>query len=179
MIFGERIRLRAMERADVPLFVPWINDLEVLAGIGMYLPVSLVSEESWFDNMLKGPEAEHPLLIEVKEGEGWVPVGNIAVFGINWRLRSAEIGILIGDKRYWNKGYGTEAMQLILKHGFATLNLHRMYLRVFQTNPRAVRAYEKAGFVHEGVQRQAEFRGGKYVDVLMMSVLVEEWQARQ
>jgi RimJ/RimL family protein N-acetyltransferase len=179
MIFGERIRLRAMERADVPLFVPWINDPEVRAGIGMYLPVSLISEESWFENMLKGPEAEHPLMIEVKEGEGWVPIGNIAVFGINWRLRSSEIGILIGDRSYWNKGFGTEAMQLILKHGFETLNLHRMYLRVFQTNPRAVRAYEKAGFVHEGVQRQAEFRDGKYVDVLMMSVLVEEWQARQ
>jgi RimJ/RimL family protein N-acetyltransferase len=119
------------------------------------------------------------LLIEVKEGEGWVPVGNIAVFGINWRLRSAEIGILIGDKRYWNKGYGTEAMQVILKHGFETLNLHRMYLRVFQTNPGAIRAYEKAGFIHEGIQRQAEFRNGQYVDVLMMSVLLEEWQARQ
>lgn len=179
MITGERIRLRAMERTDVPLFVPWLNDPEVRNGISLYLPVSLVGEEAWFENMIKGPADEQPMMIEVRQAESWTPIGNMGIFGINRRVRSAEIGILIGDKNYWNRGYGTEAMRMILQHGFDTLNLNRLFLRVYRTNPRAIRAYEKAGFVHEGVQRAAEFRDGEYVDILMMSVLRGEWQARQ
>ena len=103
-------------------------------------------------------------------------IGNSGFFNIDWRNRGAELGIVIGDKAYWNKGYGTEVMRLLLHHGFTTLNLHRIFLRVFEGNPRAIRAYEKAGFVHEGRMRQAEFRDGKYLDVLLMSVLRPEWQ---
>jgi RimJ/RimL family protein N-acetyltransferase len=86
------------------------------------------------------------------------------------------LGIFIGDKRYWNKGYGTEVMRLLLRHGFSTLNLNRVFLRVFETNPRAIRSYEKAGFVFEGRMRQAEFIDGKYCDVILMSVLRSEWK---
>ncbi len=86
------------------------------------------------------------------------------------------MGIVIGEKTYWNKGYGTEVIGLLLRHGFTTLNLHRIYLRVFQNNKRAIRAYEKAGFIHEGRQRQAEFQDGKYLDVILMSVLKDEWK---
>jgi RimJ/RimL family protein N-acetyltransferase len=68
-------------------------------------------------------------------------------------------------------------MRLLLKHGFDTLNLNRIYLRVFETNPRAIRAYEKAGFTHEGCQRQAEFKEGRYLDVLVMSILRNEYLA--
>jgi len=82
---------------------------------------------------------------------------------------------LIGDKSYWNQGYGTEALRLLLRVGFETLNLHRIFLRVYETNPRAIRAYEKAGFVQEGRQRQAEFKDGRYIDVLVMSMLVAEY----
>jgi len=66
-------------------------------------------------------------------------------------------------------------MRLLLRHGFATLNLHRIYLRVFEDNPRAIRSYEKAGFVHEGRQRQGEYHEGEFHDVLFMSVLRPEW----
>jgi RimJ/RimL family protein N-acetyltransferase len=85
------------------------------------------------------------------------------------------VGIFIGDKDYWNQGYGSDAMQLLLKYGFNSLNLNRIYLHVFDTNPRAIRAYEKVGFVLEGRLRQDIFLNGSYVDVLMMSVLRSEW----
>jgi RimJ/RimL family protein N-acetyltransferase len=127
--------------------------------------------------MLKRPVEEHPFGLEVKEGEGWLLVGSIGLMAIDWRSRKAEIGIMIGDKRYWNKGYGTEAMRLILQHGFETLNLHRLYLRVFSDNSRAVRAYEKAGFVLEARMRETNFDNGRYRDDLMMSMLRPEWDA--
>jgi diamine N-acetyltransferase len=176
MIYGERIRLRHVERDDLPHFAAWLNDPEVRLGLGMYLPISNTEEENWFSDLLKRSGEEQPLVIEVNRDGVWQMVGNSGFFKFDWRNRSAELGILIGDKSYWNQGYGTEAMQLLLHHGFTTLNLHRIFLRVFENNPRAIRAYEKAGFVHEGRMRQAEYRGGRYWDVLLMSVLSPEWE---
>ena len=177
MIYGERIRFRAPERDDLPTFVRWINDPEVRAGLSLFLPMSMAEEEQWFDNMLKSPAEEHPLSIEVKNKNDWVIIGNIGLFGFDSIVRFAEAGILIGDKAYWNKGYGTEALKLLLKHGFETLNLNRIFLRVYEDNPRAIRCYEKVGFIHEGRMRQARFAQGKYVDILIMSVLREEWKS--
>lgn len=176
MIYGKRIRLRAPERSDIPRFTAWLNDPEVTAGLSLMLPMSAASEENWFDAMMKSPNAEHPLVIEIQEDEGWKAVGNVSFMNIDQRNRSAEIGVFIGEKSCWNHGYGTDTMHLMIKHGFESLNLHRIFLRVFETNPRAIRSYEKAGFVHEGRFRQAEFRNGKYIDVLFMSVLRPEWQ---
>jgi diamine N-acetyltransferase len=176
MIYGDRIRLRAIERYDLPRFVEWLNDPEVLAGLAMYLPLSAAVEEDWFDQMLKQPEDQHPMVIEVRSQDTWLAVGDCGFNKIDHHNRSGEIGIFIGQKDLWNRGYGTETMRLLLKHGFHTLNLHRIFLRVFETNKRAIRSYEKAGFVHEGRLRQAEFSNGKYEDVLLMSVLKPEWQ---
>ncbi len=176
MIYGERIRLRAIERSDLPQFVEWLNDPEVLAGLSMYLPISQVDEEGWFNQMQSLPADQHPMVIEVRSQDGWAPIGDCGFNAIDYHIRSGEIGIFIGRKDLWNKGYGTESMCLLLKHGFNTLNLNRIFLRVYESNKRAVRSYEKAGFVHEGRMRQAQFSDGKYEDVLLMSVLRSEWQ---
>jgi RimJ/RimL family protein N-acetyltransferase len=179
VIYGEHVRLRAPERSDLQNFVSWLNDPEVRAGLSLNLPFSLVEEENWFENMLKRPPAEHPMVIEVHSDERWVMVGNVGLFDIDWRCRSGEVGIFIGDKSFWNRGIGSEVMRLILRHGFNTLNLNRIMLQVYETNPRAIRTYEKAGFVIEGRKRQAMYKEGKYMDILMMSVLRSEWQDNQ
>ncbi len=176
MIYGERIRLRMAERSDIPRFLSWFNDPEVTRYLSMYLPMSADREEAWFENMLKSSPEEHVLVIEVLEGESWKPIGNCGLFNIDHKNRSAEVGICIGEKSYWNKGYGTEVMRVLLKHGFQTLNLHRMYLRVFAENLGGIRAYEKAGYIHEGCMRSAEYREGRYLDVLFMSVLKSDWE---
>lgn len=177
MINGERIRFRGMERSDLPRFVDWVNDSDVRRGISSFLPMSMAREERWFEDMLKKPIEEHPFAMEIRDGEKWVLAGSVGLMHIDWISRKAEIGIMIGEKRYWNKGYGTEAMRLILQHGFETLNLHRLYLRVFSDNLGAIRAYEKAGFVHEARMREAHFADGEYKDDLMMSLLRPEWDA--
>ncbi|MBC8331151.1 MAG: GNAT family N-acetyltransferase [Anaerolineae bacterium] len=175
MILGERLRLRAIEKEDLPLFVGWLNDPEVRHGLALYLPLSHAEEEQWFDAMLKRAPEERALMIEIDNDGEWLPVGNCSLFGLDWRVRSAEVGIMIGDKSRWNQGYGTETMRLILQHGFETLNLNRIFLRVYDDNPRARRAYEKAGFVHEGSLRQAHYKYGNYSDVHIMSMLRAEW----
>ena len=175
MIYGKRIRLRAPEREDIPLFVKWLNDPEVRRGLARYLPISTAEEERWFESMLDRPAVEHPLTIEIQLEGSWRAIGNIAFFNTDLRVRMAEVGILIGEKEFWNQGYGTESMRLFLKHGFETLNLNRIFLVVYENNPRAIRSYEKAGFVLEGRQRQAVYMEGEYFDVLMMSVLAKDF----
>ncbi len=179
MIIGRNVRLRAIERQDLPLFVAWLNDPEVRKNLLVSIPLSGAQEDGWFERTLALPLEEQPLGIEVQTPEGWQLVGNCGFARFNWQHRHAEIGIFIGDARFWNKGYGTQAMRLMLKYGFNTLNLNRIYLTVYETNPRGIRCYEKAGYVHEGRLRHAIFQDGQYIDLLVMSVLRSEWSDRE
>lgn len=183
MIIGDRIRLRAVEHDDLPTFLKWINDPEVRQGLGVYLPLSMLDEEDWFEGVRKRPPDEHNLVIEAKEstqevGEiAWKMIGGCGFFNLVGHARSAEFGIMIGDKSYWDRGFGTEAVRLLVQHGFDTLNLNRIHLRVLENNPRAIHVYENVGFIHEGRQRQAEFKHGVYIDLLVMSMLRSEFRS--
>lgn len=179
MIYAERIRLRGVEREDIPLFIGWLNDPEVIENLVIYLPISTSDETHWFEKLAGLPQEEKPLAIEIRADQGWRLIGNSGFHNIEWRNHSAGIGLFIGDKSVWNKGYGTETVRLLLKHGFETLNLNRIYLRVYEPNKRAIRAYEKAGFVLEGRLRQARYKNGQYQDEFIMSVLRSEWDARR
>ena len=178
MLNGDKIRLRAVERSDLPRFVAWLNDPEVRQGISIYQPMSQAQEEGWYESTLKQPVQEQPLAIEIDTPQGWTAIGNISLMNLNWHARSAEVGIFIGEKQHWSQGYGRKAMELMLEHAFLSINLYRIFLRVFETNPRAIRSYEKAGFVHEGRMRSAHFQNGQYIDVLLLSVLRTEWETR-
>ncbi|HID85316.1 MAG TPA: N-acetyltransferase [Anaerolineaceae bacterium] len=175
MIYGQRLRLRATTRADLPLFVRWFNDPEVTQHLPRVWPLSPEAEETWFTEMLTRPEYERPLVIEVRQDTQWLPIGNCAFHRIDWRNRSAEVGIVIGEKNFWGQGYGREALGLLVEAGFERLNLHRIWLHVHTDHIRAIKAYQGLGFVEEGRLRQAHFRQGRYVDVVVMSVLRPEW----
>ncbi|MCB2210132.1 GNAT family N-acetyltransferase [bacterium] len=177
-LIGDRIRLRAPEREDLSRFLKWVNDPDVTENLMLVYPLSFTEEEGWYENMLKTPPASHPMVIEIRDENtesGYLPIGDCQFHNIDWRCRAAEIGIMIGEKTYWNQGYGTETMKLLLKHGFESLNLHRIWLRVYSKNKRGIRAYEKAGFTNEGMLRQAHYQHGQYYDVHLMSVLRNEW----
>jgi diamine N-acetyltransferase len=176
MIYSNRLRLRSAEKTDIPRFVNWLNDPEVRRFLLMAYPLSQAFEEKWFDSMIERGLAEQVLVIEIKTEDGYKPIGNTSFMDVDWVSRHAEVGIFIGEKQFWNKGYGREAMRLMLRHGFNTMNLHRIMLRVYEHNLRGIKAYEHAGFVHEGRLRQDVYRDGEYRDVLIMSVLRPEWR---
>jgi len=104
------------------------------------------------------------------------PIGFIELAGINWAMGDAWVGLGIGERENWGKGFGTDMMKIILRYAFSELNLHRVSLDVFEYNPRAVRSYEKAGFVIEGRERKALQRDGKFWDLIFMGILREEWE---
>jgi RimJ/RimL family protein N-acetyltransferase len=176
MITGERVRLRAIEEDDLPRYVKWFNDPEMIQGLNQFIPMSLKEEQQWFEDMLKREPIERSLAIEIKKGDEWLHVGGCGLFDFDHRARRAEFGITIGEKKYWDQGFGTEATQLILGFGFETLNLERIGLCVFEDNERALHVYEKIGFVVEGKLRKHRFHDGKYYDTILMSILREEWQ---
>jgi RimJ/RimL family protein N-acetyltransferase len=179
MIEGSRVRLRAVERSDLLKFQEWLNDPEVTEGLTHFLPLSIEDEEKWYAALANEAAEQRPLAIEVRGEEGWQLAGNTRLFHIERVHRSAEFGIVIGDKTLWDRGYGTETLELVLEHGFDTLNLNRIYLHVYANNQRARRSYEKAGFLLEGTLRQAMFRRGHYVDIIVMGILRSEWKSRR
>jgi RimJ/RimL family protein N-acetyltransferase len=172
MIKGERVVLRAIEREDLPRYVQWLNDPQVLEYFGHYGPMSLAQEETWYESMLQDSSAIN-FAVEF-EGEH---VGGGGFCSIDGRHARAEVGLFIGQPRLWDQGLGRDVLQTLLRFGFEQMNLHRIYLRVFAENERAVHLYERLGFRHEGRWRQCEYRHGRYHDLLWMSILRPEWTA--
>jgi RimJ/RimL family protein N-acetyltransferase len=174
---GQLVRLAPLERGSLPDFTRWLRDYDVQRFLGM-LPVPMTddAEAAWFEEAVKH-EGTYTFSIRVLADDRLI--GNCGLFGFDWKNRFAEFGILIGEKDAWGHGYGTDAARLILRFGFDELNLNRIWLRVYDFNPRAVRAYEKAGYVHEGTYRQALYREGAYHDIHVMSMLRDEWHTQR
>ena len=175
MILGKKVRLRPIERDDLPRFVEWFGDPDVRRHLAIYLPFSLAAEERWFENLQGRLERQEDVVLAIETADG-VPIGNLGLHAINWKDRSAELGIAIGEKAYWNQGYGTDAIRTLLGLAFRELNLHRVLLRVDADNARAIRCYEKAGFQQEGTSREAVFSEGSYRDQYVMSILESEFE---
>ena len=176
--YGEKIRLRPPERADLPLFVQWLSNPEMREYVTIRY-ISQALEERWFENLLPNvsgaaPERLHFVIETLEEAQ---PIGVIGLENINWRDRETEMGIIVGEPDFWGRGYGSDALRTVLEVGFRWYNLHRIFLRVVADNTRAVRSYEKCGFVHEGRQREAAFINGSYKDLLLMSVLENEFNS--
>jgi RimJ/RimL family protein N-acetyltransferase len=170
VIPGKRIILCAIEREHLPNYVQWLNDPKVLEYFGDYVPLSSVQETKWYEAMLEDQTAR-AFSIEF-EGRH---IGGAGFSQIDRRNASAEIGLFIGLPELWDQGLGSDALRALVRFGFEQMNLHRIYLRVFDGNERAIHLYEKAGFRPEGRWRQAEFRHGRYHDLQWMSMLRDEW----
>jgi RimJ/RimL family protein N-acetyltransferase len=170
VIVGQKTRLRAIEREDIPNFVRWLNDPEVRRYLELYLPISKAEEEKWFETQLEN-ESSRVFGIETEEG---VLIGNIGLSELDWKNRNAYLGIVIAEKGYWGQGYGSDAITSLLRFAFGEMNLHRISLSVFDFNQRAIRCYEKCGFRHEGRAREALYRDGSYRDTFQMAILRHE-----
>lgn len=136
---------------------------------------SVKSSKEWIEKMLEKEQAEL-FFFMLRTLEDDRLIGDIGLGGCQWNQGEAWVGIAIGERDYWGKGYGTDAIRILLRYAFNELNLHRVTLNVFEYNQRAVRSYEKAGFVVEGRERQFLRRDGRRWDVIYMGILREEWE---
>jgi len=177
MITGEKVRLRAVERSDLPKMCQWLNDEEVMYYWGHPgSTTSLAEVERWFNEGLERSRQDRKTyIIETLDG---VAIGQISYEHLSMKNRNAELGIQIGEKEYWDKGYGTDAIMAFLNYLFNELQLHRVWLGTESYNARAQRCYEKCGFIREGVEREAAFVKGEYHDGISMSILRREFDQR-
>ncbi|MBI1830802.1 MAG: GNAT family N-acetyltransferase [Planctomycetes bacterium] len=171
-LIGERLYARPPERDDATVVQAWLNDPDVRRFLRLYRPIDLQAEVDYIDKT-RSDQTAIGLLIALKEDDR--PIGVCSLRDIDSKNRKAEFGIGIGDKACWGQGLGSEATQLMIDYGFATLNLNRVFLHVHAYNDRAVCCYEKLGFQREGVLRQEHFCDGRYWDTIVMSMLREEW----
>jgi RimJ/RimL family protein N-acetyltransferase len=175
MIQHGAVYLRPAERSDVPMFVEWFGDWRTVRTLELRAPMSIASEEQWFERMLadqgKGGYLFVTCLLEDDR-----PVGNIGLFDLDLHNGSAGLGIMIGRPEDRGRGYGSAALRAMLDFAFGQLRLERVWLDVYDINPGARRVYERAGFVHEGTLRRAVYREDRYLDVIRMAILADEWR---
>ena len=174
-IQGERCYLRPLTREDLDgNWGSWLNDPEVTRHMfrGAF-PESEESNKAFYELVRNSP---NDLVLAIAAADDDVHVGNVGLHRIDWVNRSAEFGILVGEKEYWSRGIGSEATEAIVRHGFDKLNLHRIWLGVFADHDGAIKVYERIGFKTEGRLREAILRDGDAQDQLIMGLLAHEFR---
>jgi RimJ/RimL family protein N-acetyltransferase len=175
-LVGQKVMLRGLRREDMPLYRAWLENTQV----------THLMESGWrplndaeVENLYRASTEPNDTVVFVMVDRATDrPIGTCGLYLIQWICRRAEFRIIIGEPTAWNKGFGSEAARLVVACGFERLNLETIYLGVNTENLMAIRSYERAGFVREGVRRKLIFRNGRYYDALMMSILREEYAGR-
>jgi RimJ/RimL family protein N-acetyltransferase len=172
-IEGDLVALGPLRRDLLPLYQRWINDLHTMRTLDLPpRPLTIEQEQDWYDRQSK---AEDDVPFTIYERETLRPIGNTGLHSVDYRNRTAAFGIIIGEPECRGKGYGTETTRLMLDYAFSALGLHNVILTVFEFNPAAIRAYNKAGFKEIGRRRECRLMGGKLWDEIYMDCLSSEF----
>jgi len=176
---GERLYLTPVEPAYAPLYRLWLNEATTRENLLVNRPLSLADEEKWIEN---SGSRLNDIVLAVKlfanSPEDDRLIGNVGLHSIDQTHRFAEFGLFIGPPELRGQGYGTEMTRLTLKYGFEVLNLHRIWLKVFEFNKAGIATYKKCGFVEEGRTRKSHWKGDRWHDELWMGILAEEYFGR-
>lgn len=176
---GERIYLSGIEEDDIVTIHRWNTDMDYLRYLAAGLP-RLYPEKSlraWLLDDNDDNQEMRPFAIRLHQDN--TLIGMLAFKNFNWQARHCLFWIGIGEPTYRGKGYGSEAVHIMLRYAFQEINLQRVGLEVGAFNEPARRAYEKCGFQLEGTLRRVMYRDGQYWDMHIMGILREEWEAAQ
>lgn len=176
MLQNDLIYLRPVEESDLALLVKWRNTPRIWHGFFNRFPLSLGAQHTWYASLLQSASRKLFVICVAADDRA---VGTVGLDEIDFANRSAELGnVLIGEDASLGKGYARAATELLLAYCFKRLNLHRIQLRVYAHNGPAISLYQRCGFQTEGVLRQAIFDDGQYQDIMLMSLLVQEFDDR-
>lgn len=173
-LVGERIYLSPRSIEDAEKYTEWLNDFETTDYLGKSQRImTLEAEKKHLEEIPNGD-----IVFAIIDSNNDELIGGLGLHSINHFKRTATLGIFIGNKDYREKGYGTEAIRLLLDYGFNYLNLKNINLELMAFNERALACYKKCGFKECGRRRQCEFVDGKYYDRISMDILDEEFTGR-
>ncbi|WP_307480456.1 GNAT family N-acetyltransferase [Cytobacillus purgationiresistens] len=174
MLQSDRIQFRKMVSEDIEMYHKWRNDMDVMMTTSPFLDVySLAETRDFVEQVILHSSNSKCYIMEAKATS--MAIGVVSLINIDAKNQNAECVIDIGEKEYWGKGYGGEALRLLLNYAFLELNLHRVALKVFSFNEKAVHLYKKLGFKQEGWSRENLYRYGKWHDVIHMGILKDEF----
>ncbi len=171
MIYGERIKLRALVREDVERLRNWRNLPELFRYHFSPLPLSQMEQERWYENYASGGRQTIFIIETLKEKQ----IGYTLIKDLDHKNQCAEIGLFLSPE-FQEQGYGKDSFKTLMKFCFNELNLHRLMLEVFSFNDRAVQMYKKLGFQVEGTLRDAYFCEGQFHNIVIMSILRDEFE---
>lgn len=171
---SERVCLRPLEREDMDLIRVWFNDPEVRGLIGENKPMNQTETDRYYEHIQND---QNRVWFAMTLKENGRLIGETGLLRIYHPWRTADLSIIIGDKNAWSRGYGSEAIKLVLDYAFGYLALHRISIGVVGFNTRAIKFYEKIGFKQEGIQRDGYFYNHRFCDFVMMSILEDEYRA--
>jgi RimJ/RimL family protein N-acetyltransferase len=174
MYEGSKVRIRAYRKEDIPIRLDFINDPEINKNLtpDIPYPMTLEEEEKWFERITAISDT-YKFAIETLEDKKLI--GGCSINTVDWKNSVATIGIFIGSKDYRGKGYGIDAVELLISFVFMQMNINKIKLTVYSYNKAAIRCYERCGFKIEGVLRQEIYSDGQYFDKLVMGLLREEF----
>lgn len=172
---AEGIYLRPPDEKDLEgHWYSWLNDMAVTKyqNKGIF-PNTREKQREYYNSVMN---SKNDVIFAIVEKKGDRHIGSVGLHKIDWVHRSAELGILIGEKEFWGKGYGKEAWRLITGYGFNVLNLHRIYALVMEGNASSAKCAEWNGFRKEGEMRDVFYKNGKYHKVLYFNALREDFK---
>lgn len=173
MITGEKTFLRGIVKEDAPIIYQWVNLESLRASTGTLYPISEYEHEDWIKRTVTASDKK---LFMICDKESGTPIGTIGLKNFDNLNRRVELYISIGNEKFLSNpnskgGFGTDAVKTLVNYCFTHLNIHKVTLNVYESNKRAIRCYEKAGFIQEGVLKQHHFSNGKYEDVFVMGII--------
>ncbi len=166
-----RVYLRLMTKNDTDNIVSWRNKEEVRSQFIYQKLFTRESHEKWMETMVDTGKVVQMIIVE---NESEKPIGSVYLRDIDYEHKKAEYGIFIGELDYLGKGYGTEAAELMINYAFEYLELHKVMLRVYAENKRAIKSYEKAGFKKEAYLKDDVFVQGEFKDIVLMAIIHNE-----
>ena len=161
---ADSVTIRPLQKEDLVKMVVWNEDPEIECFVDLGLPGDLPGCLAWWEEVSRYKDNR----LFALEDENGILIGDLELAHICWPRREAELRIRIGEKAYWNKGYGTLAVRQIVSYAFNELHFNRLYLRVYAFNTRAIKCYQKIGFKKQAVLRREKDRGWK--DIYLMAL---------
>ncbi len=172
ILHGKQVNFCKITKNDLATLQKWRNSSEIWPYNTQYVLLNMINQQQWYEQITQKNSERVMFMVTDKMGK---PIGICGLIHINLKAKIASVAIIIGEKKYQNKGFGTEILQMLLCYGFNQIRLHRIEAEVFTYNQASAKLFKKLNFKQEVILRDSLWRNGKWWDILILSILQNEY----